>query len=187
MKFFILILFFNFSSALWADQNSTLAPGVSSKAQRQQKPLLDKTFAQNSLSQPPPSTLETSKRQPTRSNPASAPPTRYRTTPRDEITGIVIDESFTPLAKEFSQGFSQIWRNQPTKPRYSVTLKEDKSALRGNKISVTFRRQVVYIANLNRRKDNVEIGKEAAKSVIRKLRVYSTNASKDPDLAEDEF
>lgn len=112
---------------------------------------------------------------------------RANNTFNDELTGIVIDETFTNLARDFSHGFSQIWRNQPTNIKYSVTLKESQSALRGNMISITFRRQMLYMGNLNRRKDNIELGREAAKSVIRKLKLFKPNPNQSPDLAADEF
>ena len=104
-----------------------------------------------------------------------------------EITGILIDRSFSNIGHDFTQGFSQIWGNQPTKPRYSVTLREESSGMRGSKISIAHKHRMLYIGNLNRRADNSENGRLAAKAVIQKLRAMASGSPHNPDLAEDEF
>lgn len=162
MKSPVLIIIMCFSTTLLADRNQTLPPEVQPIVALRSTPVLEEPFARNG-------------------------PYQHKPVLADEITGIVIDESFTNLARDFSQGFSQIWRNQPTNLKYSVTLKESNSALRGNRVTISFKRQVLYIANLNRRKDNVKHGRDAARSVIRRLHAFNRHSKRDPDLAEDEF
>ncbi len=105
----------------------------------------------------------------------------------DELSGIVINRSYSPLGKDFFYGFSQVWLNKGRGPNQVVTVQEHNTAVNGSYISVIADRNPVYQVRLNRRQDNAETGRQAAKFVMQRLRTLVVNRSNSVDLADDEF
>lgn len=100
---------------------------------------------------------------------------------------MILDQTHSTLAKEFYIGFSQIWRNHPVPSRSSVILEERVDVNYGPIIQVRAKHQVIYSNTLNRRLDNAERGREAAKQVLRQLRNPNWLSARSADLAADEI
>lgn len=107
---------------------------------------------------------------------------------RSDPSGALIDHSSSRLGQQFAKGFIEAWRNYPFLQKYTIVLDERIDSVRGNRITISNDRKVVYQSGLNRRLDNRGAGREAAERVLKTLKAQSRRPKVfDPDLAEDEF
>lgn len=106
----------------------------------------------------------------------------------EEVPGLVLNQTKSVLAQEFSVGFSQVWRNYPVPPQYSVILNERTLANGVQMIEVKYKHYTLISSRLDRRIDRLELGRAAAEQVIRQLSsVAKQSATPTADLAEDEI
>ena len=101
--------------------------------------------------------------------------------------GFLVDQSYSTLAKDFFAGFSQVWSNEYSDAKQSVTVQERLSAANGSSVFIRHKTDVIYKVSLNRRIDNIESGRAAAKEVIQYLKTLGMNRSNSEDVADDEF
>jgi len=84
-----------------------------------------------------------------------------RRRPNDPLIGVVINRTITVLGREFYQYFSATWRDKELSERYTVTIYERPTAIRGSEMWVQYGNRRVYHAFLSP-------SRSAAKDISRK-------------------
>jgi len=108
----------------------------------------------------------------------------------DEFTGLIINQTITPLGDEFYHRFVEAWREKPQYESYSVVVTERYARRSGSQVTIIYRQRPVFTGNLPFRYGLVKAyssdAAERAYSNIISLSLRNT-ADRDPDIAEDEF
>lgn len=127
------------------------------------------------------------------SNPGAsptAPPARSDFRVPDEFTGLIINQTLTPLGQEFYNRFVEFWREKPQYDSYSLVVSERHSKRYGSQISIIYRQRAVFSGNLPFKYGLIKVfsgdAVEKAYSNIISLSLRNTS-ERDPDIAEDEF
>lgn len=87
--------------------------------------------------------------QPVYSAPASAPlplevKTERKAAAPDPMVGVLINRTVTVMGKDFYQYFSANWRDKEMSDRYSISIHERPSAIRGSEMWVQFGQRRVF-------------------------------------------
>lgn len=116
-------------------------------------------------------------------------PAAQDSTPLSE-QGIVTGQLVTVQGNNFFQYFVTFWRDQPLADRYTVTVREKPSALRGSLIRIECLNQTVFEAYLPNSRGDIKAFSQRA------VQIAFQNASqadvqrllfRDADLGPDEF
>ncbi|WP_246129697.1 curli production assembly/transport protein CsgE [Verticiella sediminum] len=83
------------------------------------------------------------------SEPVQAAPTAEVRRTADPMVGMVINRTITVLGREFYQHFAAFWRDMPESDRYSVSVHERPTAIRGSQVWVQFGQKRVFQAYLS--------------------------------------
>jgi len=104
------------------------------------------------------------------------------------MSGIVLDDTQSPLGHHFSQAFGLVWHDQAVSARHVVTVVEHASARGGHRITILANQRVVFQTYLSRqRRDLTTLALQAGQRVAQQLRIMETTAWREPDLAPDEL
>jgi curli production assembly/transport component CsgE len=107
-----------------------------------------------------------------------------------DALGIVVNETFTSGGQEFYRRFTDFWREKPDFESYTLVVTERPSRRYGNRITVTYERQVVFAGNLPLKLDAIRaLSADAAEKVnanVISLGLRMTGDA-DPDMAKDGF
>lgn len=108
----------------------------------------------------------------------------------EEFTGIVINQTLTPLGQEFFNRFIEFWREKPQYDTYSLVITERHSRRYGSQISILHRQRAVFGGNLPFKYGLIKAfsGDAVEKAYTNVISLNLRNATdRDPDIAEDEF
>lgn len=110
--------------------------------------------------------------------------------PADLDQGVITGELVTVAGNIFFQHFLARWRDQPLSERYSITVRERPSAIRGSQIKIECANRVVFFATLPNSRGDLKSFAERA------VEIAYQNASqadiqrllfRDADLGPDEL
>lgn len=116
------------------------------------------------------------------------PRTEFRVA--DELSGIVANQTLTPLGQEFYSRFNDFWRENADFEDYSFVVGERHSRRYGSQIVVVYRQKQVFVGNLPYRYGQIRaFSADAADKVHTAIVGLSLRvaADRDPDMADDEF
>jgi len=108
----------------------------------------------------------------------------------DEFTGLIINQTITPLGDEFYHRFIEFWREKPQYDSYTVVVTERYSRRNGSQVGIIYRQRLVFNGILPIRYglikafSNDAVEKAYTNIVSLSLR---NSSDRDPDIAEDEF
>ncbi len=108
----------------------------------------------------------------------------------DPLVGVVINRTITVLGKEFYRYFSATWRDLDLSERYTVTVYERPTAIRGSEMWVQFGNHRVYHSFLSPSRSAArEIAKAAVETVYNNIVELEVQQLlfRDDDLAPEEI
>jgi len=103
------------------------------------------------------------------------------------LTGIVFNETRSPLAKSFFQQFSNQWDNRPIAKTVNISIEERHSARWGTQVLITFRGQILFRTSINNRIYSWANVMEQALSFTESGVTNGLRVATSPDLASDEI
>jgi curli production assembly/transport component CsgE len=109
---------------------------------------------------------------------------------REQLGGMITDQTITSAGKDFYQAFSAMWHDKPFNERFSVAVRERPSARMGNRIQVEYANQTIFEAVLPAARGNIPAISARAVEIAYQ-NVSDTEVQRllfrDQDLAGDEF
>ena len=79
----------------------------------------------------------------------AAPDAKVSVARADPLVGVVINRTVTVMGRDFYQFFAASWRDKELTERYSISIHERPSAIRGSELWVQFGQQRVFHAYLS--------------------------------------
>lgn len=108
----------------------------------------------------------------------------------DPLVGIVVNRTVTVLGREFYQYFSAAWRDQEESDRYSISIYERPTALRGSEVWVQYGQRRVFHAFLSPARSAAKpAGRQAAEIAYRNVMEIDVSRLlfRDADLGPEEI